>query len=52
MTTTATPATSTVSAVTGLPHWETIPADIPAATPRSRPPSGHGSRPRVVRWPT
>ena len=33
MTTTATPAaTGTVSAVTGLPHWETVPADIPAAT--------------------
>ena len=36
MTTTATPATSTVSAVTGLPHWETIPADIPAATDRDQ----------------
>ena len=36
MTTTATPAASpapaATSTVTGLPHWETIPDDIPAAT--------------------
>ncbi len=32
-TTAATPApTSTVSTLTGLPHWETIPDDLPAAT--------------------
>src|SRR6476620_5257021 len=26
-----TPATTNISSVTGLPHWETIPTDIPAA---------------------
>ena len=53
MTTTATPAaTSTVSTVTGLPHWEAIPADIPGATDRDQGRHPGSIEASVIRWRT